>query len=101
MGVELDAGGIAAIITAAGVFVAALASAIVTIKSARTIKQTHGMVQQIDNAVNGKPVGGTTMVSQVQDMTDRALRQNGEAADAIAIVVRRIDERLARLEAKV
>lgn len=63
-----DYGGIAAVITAVGVLVAALAAAYVSVLNTRRIKATEVMVKQIDNAVNGKPPGASTMVSQVQDL---------------------------------
>lgn len=49
--------GVGAVITAAG--------------AVAISRRTHRKVIDIDHAVNGKPSGGTTMVQQVQDLTDR------------------------------
>lgn len=82
-----DLGGIAAVITAIGVLVAALGSTYINIKSTKTIKATHGMVKEIDTAVNGRKPGQTTMVSQVQDLHDDRLPVEH---DAILPMLRRL-----------
>ena len=64
----MDYTGIAALITALAVLIAACGSIYISIRTTRTVKQTHGMVTQIDRAVNGQPPGGQTMVSQVADL---------------------------------
>lgn len=66
-----DYGGLAALITAIAVLVAAISGAYVSIRTTRTVKETHAKVAQIDAAVNGKRPGETTMVSQVQDLHDQ------------------------------
>ena len=54
--------------------------------------ETHAMVQQIDRAVNGKPPGETTLVKQVQDMTDAA--KEGARDEGIVAALARIEKRL-------
>lgn len=82
----LNYSGIAQLLTGAGVLVAAIAGAVVSLRSVHTIKATHAIVKEVDRAVNGKPPGGTTLVSQVQDMTDAA----GKSEDAVLPLLRRI-----------
>ena len=50
--------------------VAACVAAIGTYFNGRRGKATHGLVVEVDKAVNGKPPGDQTMVSQVQDLHD-------------------------------
>lgn len=61
--IEWSSEGIALIVTAIGGVIIGIIQAL---KIARR-------VQQIDTAVNGKPEGGATMVSQVQDLHDAAV----------------------------
>ncbi len=86
-------GEVAALITAVGVLIAAMAGAYATVKSTRTIRATHTMVQQVDAAVNGKAPGESTMVSQVQDLHDAIPPE-----EAVLPTLRRIEARLEALE---
>ncbi len=85
-----DLAGIAAVVTATAVLIAAGASAYVTVKSTRTIKQTNAMVHQIDAAVNGKPPGSTTMVDQVQALTNQAFPKEEVNGDAMLPLLRKL-----------
>lgn len=66
--VDIDYAGIATVLTAVGVLVAALAGAYVTVRSTKQIRETHETMKQVDAAVNGKPPGAQPMQSQVTDM---------------------------------
>jgi len=86
---------VAAFVVAIALLITASSGAYAQIRSVRKVAETHGMVKQIDAAVNGKPPGATTMVSQVQDMHDRLPPvTNG---DAVLPMLRTI---LAKMEAE-
>jgi hypothetical protein len=93
--IAFDYFGGAALLGALGVFITALATAYVTIRAARLGRTTHEMVRQIDHAVNGKPPGSTTMVQQVQGLTDKAFPPD---EDAILPLLRRIAAGVERTE---
>ena len=86
-----DLPGIASVITAAAVLVTAIGTLPI-------VRRTHEMVKQVDAAVNGKPPGSTTMVSQVQDMHDKTFPEpqpiNGAA---ILPTLKRMEELLKQL----
>jgi hypothetical protein len=86
---DVDLFGVAAVITATGVAVGALLAAFLPY---RTTKATHAIVKEIDRAVNGKPAGETTMVQQIQDLTDTAASE--PEPDAIVPMLKRILEQL-------
>ena len=73
-----DLPAIAAIITATTAGVALILMRITAL--IREVRLTAEKVDQIDHAVNGKPPGATTMVSQVQQLhDDKFPSPNGDA----------------------
>ena len=94
---ETNYTGIAAVITAAGVFIAACAAAYVTVRTSRTVKETHAMVKQVDAAVNGKPPGATTMVAQIQQLHDDKFPPP-EETDALLPLLRKVAADVASLK---
>lgn len=86
--------GLAAVLTAAAGLVAAVTALVSVLRNGKTARDTHGMVKQIDSAVNGKPPGGTTMVSQVQEMHDQAFPAPVENGDAVLPTLRRLEQLL-------
>jgi len=95
---------VAAIIGAIALLVTSIGGLIVSVRSSRrvaevkvavdenrlTVNDTHAMVTQVDAAVNGKPPGATTMVSQVQDLHDETFPRVDENGDALLPLVRRL-----------
>ena len=74
----VDFAGIASLVTAVAVLVAVVGNIFLT----RRQLNKHGItLGDIDHAVNGKPPGETTLVSQIQDITDQNL-----ALDDVGIV---------------
>lgn len=74
----MNGGDISEILVAAAAVIGASGTFYSTVKNSRQIEKVHGIaaemapkVTQIDAAVNGKPPGETTMVSQVQDLHDQ------------------------------
>ncbi len=75
---DVDWTGIGAAFAGGAVLVTALGGVIMQFRTAAKITDTHSTVQdvkhdtgQIDRAVNGQPPGTTTMVQQMQDLTDK------------------------------
>ena len=79
--------GIGALLLGVAGLIGSLAAAYSTVTTDRrskatlsTVKATAVQVGQIDNAVNGKPPGATTMVAQVQELhDDKFPPPNGDA----------------------
>ena len=105
-------GGLGILLSSVGAFIVSLRSSkrvaevkAVVVENRQTTNDTHAMVQQVDAAVNGKPPGATTMVQQVQDLTNQAFPQpeftNG---DALLPLVRRLviqmESHIAKAEAR-
>lgn len=72
-------------------------TAIRTGRTQRTVQATHVTVREIDRAVNGKPPGATTMVSQVQDLHDEQFPAPQTNGAAILPTLARMEEQLATL----
>lgn len=60
-----DYSGIALVITASASFVGAAAAIVATVYNGRRIGQVHTTVQAIDQAVNSKPAGETSISQDV------------------------------------
>jgi hypothetical protein len=85
----VDLGGIASIITA----LAVLTSTFFTL---RRVNATHTKVEQIDQAVNGKGPGESTMVSQVQELHDKSFPPPVDQGDAVLPLLRKVYAELTR-----
>jgi hypothetical protein len=72
----------AAIITAVSALIAVIGNIYLQTRHIKPIAQA---VRQIDSAVNGKPPGATTLVSQVQDLTDQAFPPPEEFTNGVAM----------------
>lgn len=75
----MDWAGVAQLVTSLALLVGAIGG----FRVARRVKQ-------IDAAVNGKPPGETTMVKQVQDLTDKAFPPDPGNGDAVLPLLRRL-----------
>ncbi len=83
-----------AVLTGVAAIILAVSALITSLGTYRTVKTTHALMGQVDRAVNGKPPGATTMVQQVQDLTDQAFPPPVENGDAVLPILRRIEELL-------
>lgn len=64
-----------------------VATLIASVAALRKASVVESKVDQVGHAVNGKPPGATTLVSQVQDLTNKAFPPQ---EDAILPLLRRI-----------
>jgi hypothetical protein len=71
---------------------ATLVAAVAALRKSRTVETK---VDLVSHAVNGKPPGATTLVSQVQDLTNKAFPPE---EDAILPLLRRIAAGVERTE---
>ncbi len=95
LAVDIDYAGLATVITAIGVLVAAVAGAYVTVRSTKQIRETHETMQAVDAAVNGKAPGSQTMQSQVQDLHNSSVSDretDSDYQDAVLPLLRKLVE---------
>jgi hypothetical protein len=100
---------IAAVLGGLALLVSSVTAAFVSVRSSRRVQEVkgevllnrattndiHTMVKQVDAAVNGKPPGETTMVQQVQNLTDQAFPKVLPVdQDALLPLMRRLVEQM-------
>lgn len=95
----MDLVGFAAVITALGLLVGAVAAAYVTVRTSRSVKSIEAKVTQIDHAVNGKPSGAVPMVQQVEELHNETFPDKATAEpDAVLPLLRRVAADVATLK---
>lgn len=98
---------VSGLLTAAGTALLAGATFTSVFRNSKKIDSAHkkldvqgAQITQVDAAVNGKPPGETTMVSQVQDIHDKQFPLPVENGDAVLPRLQRIEALLRAQEAR-